>query len=141
MHIFSLEILLSVNTGVAANPVLQIHKAQEHVDIWQVPWRICQRLCSCRSLGSTGRANTPFDQEFFLILNVAVGGTNGWFPYVQAMTEILQVERQKFTDLRRVLVMLLVGNLGRIAVRHRCGTSGGLIRLGSLAGVRRRTEV
>lgn len=91
--------------------------------------------------GSTGRANTPFDQEFFLILNVAVGGTNGWFPYVQAMTEILQVERQKFTDLRRVLVMLLVGNLGRIAVRHRCGTSGGLIRLGSLAGVRRRTEV
>ncbi|KAF4461378.1 Beta-13-glucan-binding [Fusarium albosuccineum] len=30
--------------------------------------------------GSTGRANTPFDESFFLILNVAVGGTNGWFP-------------------------------------------------------------
>ncbi|QSZ36651.1 hypothetical protein DSL72_006532 [Monilinia vaccinii-corymbosi] len=27
----------------------------------------------------TGRQNTPFDQEFYLILNVAVGGTNGWF--------------------------------------------------------------
>ncbi|TDZ99704.1 Beta-1,3-glucan-binding protein [Colletotrichum sidae] len=27
----------------------------------------------------TGRANTPFDQKFYLILNVAVGGTNGWF--------------------------------------------------------------
>jgi beta-glucanase (GH16 family) len=27
----------------------------------------------------TGRDNTPFDQEFYLILNVAVGGTNGWF--------------------------------------------------------------
>lgn len=27
----------------------------------------------------TGRANTPFDQEFYLILNVAVGGQNGWF--------------------------------------------------------------
>ncbi|KAJ9155186.1 Beta-1,3-glucan-binding protein [Pleurostoma richardsiae] len=27
----------------------------------------------------TGRANTPFDQDFYLILNVAVGGTNGWF--------------------------------------------------------------
>lgn len=27
----------------------------------------------------TGRENTPFDQEFYLILNVAVGGTNGWF--------------------------------------------------------------
>ncbi|CCF34135.1 beta-1,3-glucan-binding protein [Colletotrichum higginsianum] len=27
----------------------------------------------------TGRANTPFDQRFYLIINVAVGGTNGWF--------------------------------------------------------------
>lgn len=23
--------------------------------------------------------NAPFDQEFYLILNVAVGATNGWF--------------------------------------------------------------
>lgn len=29
--------------------------------------------------GQTGRFQTPFDQEFYLILNVAVGGTNGWF--------------------------------------------------------------
>lgn len=28
----------------------------------------------------TGRSNTPFDQPFYLILNVAVGSTNGWFP-------------------------------------------------------------
>lgn len=28
----------------------------------------------------TGKFNTPFDQPFFLILNVAVGGTNGFFP-------------------------------------------------------------
>jgi len=27
----------------------------------------------------TGRHQTPFDQSFYLILNVAVGGTNGWF--------------------------------------------------------------
>ncbi|KAI1162935.1 concanavalin A-like lectin/glucanase domain-containing protein [Nemania serpens] len=27
----------------------------------------------------TGRDNTPFDKKFYLILNVAVGGTNGWF--------------------------------------------------------------
>lgn len=27
----------------------------------------------------TGRQNTPFDQEFYLIINLAVGGTNGWF--------------------------------------------------------------
>lgn len=24
--------------------------------------------------------NAPFDQKFFLILNVAVGAKNGWFP-------------------------------------------------------------
>ncbi|KAH9893700.1 concanavalin A-like lectin/glucanase domain-containing protein [Xylariomycetidae sp. FL2044] len=29
---------------------------------------------------STGQDNTPFDQDFYLILNVAVGSTNGWFP-------------------------------------------------------------
>lgn len=27
----------------------------------------------------TGRDATPFDQDFYLIINVAVGGTNGWF--------------------------------------------------------------
>jgi hypothetical protein len=27
-----------------------------------------------------GTNATPFDQEFYLIMNVAVGGTNGWFP-------------------------------------------------------------
>lgn len=27
----------------------------------------------------TGNPATPFDQEFYLVLNVAVGGTNGWF--------------------------------------------------------------
>ncbi|CAG9940465.1 unnamed protein product [Clonostachys rosea f. rosea IK726] len=27
----------------------------------------------------TGNKNTPFDQKFYLILNLAVGGTNGWF--------------------------------------------------------------
>lgn len=27
----------------------------------------------------TGNPSTPFDKPFYLILNVAVGGTNGWF--------------------------------------------------------------
>lgn len=42
---------------------------------------------------NTGRDDTPFDQDFYLILNVAVGGTNGWFedgvadkPWVDAST-------------------------------------------------------
>lgn len=29
--------------------------------------------------GPDSKPNTPFDQKFYLILNVAVGGTNGWF--------------------------------------------------------------
>jgi len=29
---------------------------------------------------SNGGKNAPFDQDFFLIMNVAVGGTNGYFP-------------------------------------------------------------
>lgn len=27
----------------------------------------------------TGHSSTPFDQDFYLIINLAVGGTNGWF--------------------------------------------------------------
>ncbi|KAF4509874.1 hypothetical protein G6O67_001812 [Ophiocordyceps sinensis] len=27
----------------------------------------------------TGRDNTPFDHDFYLVINLAVGGTNGWF--------------------------------------------------------------
>ena len=27
----------------------------------------------------TGNPSAPFDQDFYLILNVAVGGSNGWF--------------------------------------------------------------
>jgi hypothetical protein len=27
-----------------------------------------------------GNTNAPFDQDFYLILNVAVGSTNGYFP-------------------------------------------------------------
>jgi len=41
----------------------------------------------------TGENSTPFDEDFYLILNVAVGGTNGWFkdgeqgkPWVDAST-------------------------------------------------------
>ncbi|PFH48494.1 glycoside hydrolase family 16 protein [Amanita thiersii Skay4041] len=30
-----------------------------------------------------GTKATPFDQEFYLIMNVAVGSTNGWFPNYQ----------------------------------------------------------
>jgi hypothetical protein len=29
--------------------------------------------------GKSGRAQTPFDQHFYLIINLAVGGRNGWF--------------------------------------------------------------
>src|SRR4051812_35034937 len=28
---------------------------------------------------STGSNISPFDQDFYLVINVAIGGTNGWF--------------------------------------------------------------
>jgi beta-glucanase (GH16 family) len=47
------------------------------------------------STSTTG--NAPFDQDFYLILNVAVGGTNGWFldqiadkPWVRAFELIMK---------------------------------------------------
>lgn len=30
-----------------------------------------------------GNKNAPFDQKFYLILNVAVGAGNGWFLYAE----------------------------------------------------------
>ncbi|KAF8428290.1 concanavalin A-like lectin/glucanase domain-containing protein [Tirmania nivea] len=49
----------------------------------------------------TGRRSTPFDQHFYLVLNVAVGATNGWFengadgkPWVDGS----QSERKDFWD-------------------------------------------
>jgi beta-glucanase (GH16 family) len=51
----------------------------------------------------TGNRNTPFDQPFYLILNVGVGGTNGWFqdgkqgkPWVDGS----KTERKDFWDKR-----------------------------------------
>jgi hypothetical protein len=51
----------------------------------------------------TGRPSTPFDQNFYLILSVGVGGTNGWFqdgmsgkPWVDAS----QAAKKDFWDAR-----------------------------------------
>jgi hypothetical protein len=39
-----------------------------------------QTLLTDPWVNSTSPHNAPFDQKFFLILNVAVGSRNGWFP-------------------------------------------------------------
>ncbi|CAK5275550.1 unnamed protein product [Mycena citricolor] len=38
------------------------------------------RLQSLSDPWTNGTSATPFDQDFYLIMNIAVGGTNGWFP-------------------------------------------------------------
>ncbi|KAJ7220344.1 glycoside hydrolase family 16 protein [Mycena pura] len=43
--------------------------ADGHPEAVQNPWT-----------NATNADAAPFDQDFFLIMNVAVGGTNGWFP-------------------------------------------------------------
>lgn len=59
----------------------------------------------------TGRPNTPFDQEFYLILNVAVGGTNGYFPdgeggkpWTDAGDSAYDFYQSKWTEKRRSLI-------------------------------------
>ncbi|KAJ6477629.1 hypothetical protein C8R45DRAFT_363604 [Mycena sanguinolenta] len=37
-------------------------------------------LSTTEQMIAVGVRATPFDQDFDLIINVAVGGTNGWFP-------------------------------------------------------------
>lgn len=54
---------------------------------------------------STGHANAPFDQPFYLILSLAVGGTNGWFEDGKAGKPWLDENhraRQAFWDARDV---------------------------------------
>jgi beta-glucanase (GH16 family) len=51
-------------------------------DMWQQGYFAGQTVNSSLLVdpwSQTGRSNTPFDQPFYLILNVAVGSTNGWF--------------------------------------------------------------
>ena len=36
----------------------------------------------------TKNVNAPFDQRFYLILNVAVGSRNGWFKYAPTPLEV-----------------------------------------------------
>lgn len=50
---------------------------------WPASWFDGQSIAPLGNPWKNGTNATPFDQEFFLILNVAVGGTNGWFPEQQ----------------------------------------------------------
>jgi len=47
----------------------------------------------------SGNNNAPFDQKFYLILNVAVGSRNGWFVYV--LTALGSFELPADTSLHR----------------------------------------
>jgi hypothetical protein len=48
----------------------QFQNAVENSTLLDNPWK------------NSVNNNAPFDQEFFLILNLAVGGRTGWFAYV-----------------------------------------------------------
>lgn len=44
-----------------------------------------------------GTNATPFDQEFYLIMNVAVGATTGWFPEAQGNKPWLDRAQSEFS--------------------------------------------
>jgi beta-glucanase (GH16 family) len=62
--------------------LLQVLYANFDVPLWQrgaFPLADTNGTRLIDPWSQTGSDATPFDQEFYLILNVAVGGTNGWF--------------------------------------------------------------
>ncbi|KAF2433686.1 glycosyl hydrolase [Tothia fuscella] len=55
---------------------------QGHKNMWQrghFGESIINKSALADPWSQTGKANTPFDQPFYLILNVAIGATNGFF--------------------------------------------------------------
>ena len=66
------------------NPLQQVlvTKFPKHEDMWkkgEFAGATVNQSLVLNPWSQTGRPNTPFDQPFYLILNVAVGGTNGYF--------------------------------------------------------------
>ena len=68
----------------------------------------------------TGNPATPFDQDFYLILNLAVGGTNGWFedgvagkPWVDASP----TAKKDFWDARNQWYPTWQNN-GQLTIKH-----------------------
>ncbi|KIV95308.1 hypothetical protein PV10_02978 [Exophiala mesophila] len=62
--------------------LLQIIYTKFNVPFWQrgnFPLAFPNGTAIVNPWSQTGNPATPFDQDFYLILNVAVGGTNGWF--------------------------------------------------------------
>lgn len=57
----------NVERGTVRGPYWQLGRFDERAPKTDNPWR-------------NAGPSAPFDQEFYLILNVAVGGTNGYFP-------------------------------------------------------------
>ncbi|EXJ80993.1 hypothetical protein A1O3_07281 [Capronia epimyces CBS 606.96] len=62
--------------------LLQVLYTKFRTPFWQrgdFPLMYANGTAIVNPWGKTGNAATPFDQDFYLVLNVAVGGTNGWF--------------------------------------------------------------
>jgi beta-glucanase (GH16 family) len=76
----------------------------------------------------TGRRNTPFDQAFYLILNVAVGGTNGYFRYVD------QISRSIAFANYNLLVTVSRPSHGVMPVTRHLSSSGKLKGCGTRVG-------
>ncbi|KAF8824735.1 hypothetical protein HHX47_DHR7000447 [Lentinula edodes] len=59
-------------------PQTIVNASTGQVQALQDPW--ADPTTGLPKESAKGRWSSPFDQEFYLIMNVAVGGVNGWFP-------------------------------------------------------------
>lgn len=81
-HIFGLEWSQKYIFTWVNNNLLQVLYTNFNEPLWQrggFPQADSNGTKLVDNWTLTGHLSAPFDQEFYLILNVAVGGTNGWF--------------------------------------------------------------
>jgi beta-glucanase (GH16 family) len=105
-HTFGLEWSESYLFTYIDSRLLQVLYANFDVPLWQrggFPLADTNGTRLIDPWSQTGSDATPFDQDFYLVLNVAVGATNGWFedggsakPWVDAS----ETARRDFWDAR-----------------------------------------
>lgn len=81
-HVFGMEWSEKYLFTWVDNKLLQVLYTNFDEPLWQrgsFPQVDSNGTSIANPWGETGRKQTPFDQPFYLIINVGVGGTNGWF--------------------------------------------------------------
>jgi beta-glucanase (GH16 family) len=80
-HTFGVEWSEKYMFTYVDNRIIQVLYVDFSMPFWQKGWfPLADNGTKLEDPWSfTGRSSTPFDQDFYLILSLGIGGTNGWF--------------------------------------------------------------